>query len=286
MTGAINGSLQKLLPLHKAVSWHKAHPEASRLLPRHAQLYAELMAAVPGCGGLSEECVPTQAVAEARRRVVGGSALPAAELKQYKDLAALNSAMVAILDEYRQAFPTPSAPLSAAFAALPPPSVCERCRAVLKRWLREMGEHEVLTGQRWSPQLDEQLMEAASEFAKKLKKRSVAALTKLDMMSELGTLKSGLSGYEALGVRCMQLAKLPAGRVTQRWLLLRMLNTEVEKLVPLAHTGWTAEAHTLGARLCALRGLILMEVKRRVWDEALPEGPATRVLSNLGMSSL
>ena len=55
-------------------------------------------------------------------------------------------------------------------------------------------------------------MEAASEFAKKLKKRSVAALTKLDMMSELGTLKSGLSGYEALGVRCMQLAKLPAGR--------------------------------------------------------------------------
>ena len=71
----------------------------------------------------------------------------------------------------------------------------------------------------------------------------------------------------------MQLAKLPAGRVTQRWLLLRMLNTEVEKLVPLAHTGWTAEAHTLGARLCALRGLILMEVKRRVWDEALPEGP-------------
>ena len=53
----------------------------------------------------AEECVPTQAVAEARRRVVGGSALPAAELKQYKDLAALNSAMVAILDEYRQAFP-------------------------------------------------------------------------------------------------------------------------------------------------------------------------------------
>ena len=77
-----------------------------------------------------------------------------------------------------------------------------------------------------------------------------------------------------MAVRCIELSKLPAGRITQRWLLLQRFNAEVEKTLPLAHTGWSAEAHTLGARLCALRGLVLLEVKRRVWDEALPAGPS------------
>ena len=51
------------------------------------------------------------------------------------------------------------------------------------------------------------------------------------------------------------------------------LNKEVEERIKLVHTGLASEAHTLGARLCALRGLILMEVKRRVWDAALPPAP-------------
>jgi len=132
----------------------------------------------------------------------------------------------------------------------------------------------ILTGSRWSPQLDEQLLEACDAFAKRLKRRSVTALSKLDMMNELGYLKSSSGPYDDLSVRCMQLARLPAGRVTQLWLLLKKLNVEVEKLIPLCHTGWSAEAHTLGARLMALRSLILIEVKRRVWDDALPEGPS------------
>jgi len=151
--------------------------------------------------------------------------------------------------------------------------VCERCRAVLKRWLREQGEHEVLMGTRWSPTLDAQLLEAAIGFAKRLKRRNVLALSKLDMTNEVANLKSASGPYDDLSVRCMQLARLPAGRITQRWLLLKSFNQEVEKLLPYAHTGWSAEPHTLGARLMALRKLVLVEVKRRLWDEALPAGP-------------
>jgi hypothetical protein len=119
---------------YACVTCRRAHAEPSKLLPRHAQLYAELLSAVPGCGHLSEECLPPAAVTEARRRVIGGSALPSNMLVQFRDLASLNSACVAILDEYRLARPPPSAPLLAAFGALPPEAVCERCRTVLKRW--------------------------------------------------------------------------------------------------------------------------------------------------------
>lgn len=268
--------LAKLLPLHRAVAWHREHPEASRLLPLHAQLYAELVASVPGLGGLSEECLPPNALTEARRRVQGGAALPLALHKEYRELAQLSSACVALLSEYRSSDePRVSVPLRTAYRALPPHSVCERARQVLKRWLRDADEREVITGEPWSPSLDAELVEAATVFTKRLGKRSLTALTKSELTQELAMLKSGAAAYDSLLVKCVQVVRMPVARATQRWLVLCRFNLEVERLLPLAYTGCgTSEPHTLGSRLCALRSLIFMEVKRRVWDAALPEGPA------------
>ena len=86
-------------------------------------------------------------------------------------------------------------------------------------------------------------------------------------------LKSGAAAYDALSVRCVQLARLPVARSAQRWLLLVRLNREVQRLLPLCHTGCTDAPHTLGARLCALRFLLLPELKYEWWESALPAGP-------------
>ena len=45
--GRTGWDLAALLPLHRAVSWHASNRDAAGLLPRHAQLYAELVAALP-----------------------------------------------------------------------------------------------------------------------------------------------------------------------------------------------------------------------------------------------
>ena len=275
--------LSSLLPLHRAVTWHAARPEPSKLLPRHAQLYAEIIAAVPGSGSLTEVCLPASVVEDARRRVVGGSALPSAVRSNYQQLATVGSALVGILDEYRAAFdasnaPSPSAELCAAFDALPAPPLCAAARVVLKRWLREEGETEVIppgADARWSPALDAELLVAMEAFKSRLRRKSVCAITPAEMVHELSQLKANfVPAYEDVAVRCIGLMRIAIARTRQRWLLLRRLNTEIEQIIAYAHTGWCAQPHTLGSRLCALRGLILMEVKRRLWDAALPSGPS------------
>ena len=61
--------------------------------------------------------------------------------------------------------------------------------------------------------------------------------------------------------------------IVQRWLLLKRFNERLEGLLPLAHTAWSAQPHTLGARLCALRELVFSDLKRRVWQRSLPAAP-------------
>ena len=64
-----------------------------------------------------------------------------------------------------------------------------------------------------------------------------------------------------------------AAPIVQRWLLLKRFNERLEGLLPLAHTAWSAQPHTLGARLCALRELVFSDLKRRVWQRSLPAAP-------------
>ena len=54
--------------------------------------------------------------------------------------------------------------------------------------------------------------------------------------------------------------------VRQRWELLRRFSEAAVTSLPFAHTGWTAQPHTLGARLCVLRSLILWDHKLKLWE--------------------
>ena len=197
--------------------------------------------------------MPSVTVEEARRRVGGGSALPLAARPQYQALAAFSSAMVAMLDEYRTAFeeeegPAPSADMLAAFAALPPPSVCTAARTVLKRWLRDEGENELVPPGRndgsshWSPPLDRELFLAAEAFRERLKKKGCLLLSKAELLNELGRLQSHARHYETIGARCPNLMRCSKARVAQRWMLLRRFNRELEQALPLVHTGWVASS--------------------------------------------
>ena len=85
--------------------------------------------------------------------------------------------------------------------------------------------------------------------------------------------KAGSAAHESLYQTCPGLLACSAAAVRQRWLLVARLNVEAEPLLSLAHSGWSAMAHTLGARLCALRALVFPEVKERAWKKALPGGP-------------
>ena len=40
------------------------------------------------------------------------------------------------------------------------------------------------------------------------------------------------------------------------------------------HTGWAAQPHTLGARVCALRSLLLWDLKLKLWEASLPKPPS------------
>jgi hypothetical protein len=197
-------NLALLLPLHRAVGWYARHREGGNLLARHAQLYAELVATVPGHGGLSDVTLPPTAVEEARRRVAGGRALPAALHEQYRDLTLLSSACVAILDEYRAAFEwcretdakglVPSAALSQCFGTLPPPALCSAARTVVKRWLKEAGESEIVGARgdefpHWLPNLDAEIISLAEAFHRRLRHAKTAELTKPDFMRELNRIR-------------------------------------------------------------------------------------------------
>jgi len=287
-------NLALLLPLHRAVGWYARHREGGNLLARHAQLYAELVATVPGHGGLSDVTLPPTAVEEARRRVAGGRALPAALHEQYRDLTLLSSACVAILDEYRTAFEwcrqtdakglVPSAALSQCFGTLPPPALCSAARTVVKRWLKEAGESEIVGARgdefpHWMPNLDAEIISLAEAFHRRLRHAKTAELTKPDFMRELNRIRepserAGLAPYESLALRCISVLQMSPARVLQRWLVLQRYNKEVIRALPYCFTGLTKWPHTLGARVCALRALILADTKRKVWEDALPEGPS------------
>jgi hypothetical protein len=58
-------------------------------------------------------------------------------------------------------------------------------------------------------------------------------------------------------------------RVLQRWLVLQRYNKEVIRALPYCFTGLTKWPHTLGARVCALRALILADTKRKVSEYRL-----------------
>ena len=65
------------------------------------------------------------------------------------------------------------------------------------------------------------------------------------------------------------LAGLTANVVRARFLLIKLFNVVLEKQMSLVFTGYADRAHTLGAQLCALREIILPEVKQAAWHRML-----------------
>jgi len=122
---------------------------------------------------------------------------------------------------------------------------------------------------------------AAEAFMRRLKTAKGSFLSKAEFVRELSRLRSGAersgsSGaatYEEIADRTENLVRMPHQRAAQRWLVLSRFNSDTLKALPYAHTGLTQYPHTLGARLCALRALLLADAKRKVWEESLPEGP-------------
>ena len=74
--------------------------------------------------------------------------------------------------------------VAAGVQPLPPPSVCGAARTVLKRWLRDEGETELVPASRdepharWTPSLDAELILAVQAFKGRLRKKSGLLLTK------------------------------------------------------------------------------------------------------------
>jgi len=273
--------LAQLLWLHKPVAWYMSTTADTLLLPRHAQLYAELVSAIPGLGGVTEATLPHSIVQEVTRRVRGGAALPAEEREQYEQLAELGAACVGLLDGYRTSGCSCAAPLQAAIEALPPRAACTMGGSILKRWLRTAGETEIMPPSpqqpHWTPRLDKQLLAWAELLATKLKRPGQGALQPTYLVLPRPG-EAAKHGSEALGHAAMvdsfpQLMRCHAAPLVQRWLLLKRFNERLEAVLPLAHTGWSAQPHTLGARLCALRELVFSDVKRRVWQRSLPAAP-------------
>ena len=280
--------LGALLPLHQAVSYHRSRLDTSRLLPRHSQLYAEVIAAIPGCGYCTEACLPRITVEEARLRVLGGTALPPECAALYKQIAAFGNVLVAVLADYRIALgevaPTP---LAAAFAALPSDGACEYARAALKKWMAAAGEGEGEVASAssdpadaerpetmWTPDLDGELLRFVRACVVKLKTRNFLLIDRETIVAQIASLRAGSFGGDgSLAVLCHTLLGAPVSAVAQRWQLLRRINQEIEGLLPFVHTGWTSQPHTIGARLCALRALLLPELKYRWWDSSLPSSP-------------
>lgn len=161
--------------------------------------------------------------------------------------------------------PLVCAPLQAVFGALPPTAARFKARTVLKRWLRKADFRTEVAAARdeppWTPELDAQLLLAASTFATQLKKRT-AQLKMCDLQNQFTMLKAGCtSEYVALHMQCSQLFRVSSARLKQRWALLLELNLQVEALLPYALTGCCLQPHTLGARLNVLRALIFRETK-------------------------
>jgi len=124
--------------------------------------------------------------------------------------------------------------------------------------------------------LDEQLIEAWNFIAARKKKRSVLSVLDLDKATfqrGMAMVEQGSGAFESIALSCTHLRRCSASACLQRFLILKRLNGLVKKIFKFAHTGLTSEPHTLGARLGALRHLILMDVKRELWEKALPAAP-------------
>ena len=81
--------------------------------------------------------------------------------------------------------------------------------------------------------------------------------------------RAGLAPYESLAQRCISVLQMSPARILQRWLVLQRYNKEVISALPYCFTGLTKWPHTLGARVCALRALILADTKRKVSSDCV-----------------
>lgn len=284
LDGRAEWPLARLLPLARAAAWHRSHLDPNGLLPRHAQLYAELVAAASGLGHTSA-CIPPRALEESRAAFAASPLFAPEPPSDLRRLALLGSALVALLDGYRRAV---SAEGGAAgegdlevFEALPPPVACAAAHAVLRRWVHDGGEVALLPPARaeaeWSRRADAQLMRALGAFGAMIAKAEgrppSSLISRADLVFHLELLRGGAAELADLTPHSEALLQQEPQRVVQRYFILCRLNHEVEACLAYAHTGWTAQPHTLGARLCALRQLLFRELKLRLWDAALPVPP-------------
>lgn len=67
-------------------------------------------------------------------------------------------------------------------------------------------------------------------------------------------------------LKCVNLASIDISSVRARWSVLLAYNKTLDRLLSLAHTGWTHKPHSLGARICALRFLLMWDVKLKFWE--------------------
>ena len=109
----------------------------------------------------------------------------------------------------------------------------------------------------WSVALDEELVCYAEQaHAASCSLLNIRA-TQLGTLAEQPGKKYPLLEATAAGPRCF------------RFSLLQRFNQLLHKYLPLVHTGNSHEPHTLGGRVCRLRGAIFMEVKHATLELAL-----------------
>lgn len=70
--------------------------------------------------------------------------------------------------------------------------------------------------------------------------------------------------------KCRNLVSLKRSDVQQRWRVILAFGQLLTLVLPHVHTGWTAKPQTLGARICALRTLLLWDIKRKIWEVDRP----------------
>jgi len=260
--------VEKLAPLAHLVKFYEAHKDAAGLLPRHVQLYAELLAALPGSGSCTEGCASADTVTWAMSGLDWNhrpSALPPTLLGDFQKIAHLDNFCVGLLFEYRTELHLSGeagrGPLGACIAALPPKAACEfalRKVDVLKRCALD-----------WSPTHDDELLILAATVLK----RTPGGAPKLSDLTP-----QRLAGFSRrdpeVQRKCPSLARRSNFDIEARWKVVLAFSRALQDALPHVHTGWTAQPHTLGARICALRGLITWDVKLEIWEAALPKPPS------------
>ncbi|KAL1499142.1 hypothetical protein AB1Y20_013653 [Prymnesium parvum] len=260
--------VEKLVPLYLAVELYAKHKDEAGLLPRHAQLYAEILGALPGSGSCTQACESAEvdSAASLLDWKSRPSALPKEAATLYRKIARIDNFTIALLYGYKQALGggMGKGPLPSCIRALPPQAAC----AFAWQHTKVLSKSDIFT-----PSLDEKLIQLAQIV---MKQRELQGLS--DVKPEF----LNFAHNEEVALKCDSLLSLELSHVRQRWRAILDFNERLQEVFCYVHTGWTAQPHTLGARICALRTLVLWDAKIKIWEAALPKPPPDAGVVHVG----